>query len=192
MQQKSLLIILAVVLLCCCLLIAGAGLIFYLRGYSIGGGSGLEPLMINANDLPGGWESAEHYYSLPYREGTSAVRNDVFQYSQPGTNDILYLSHEIFLYPSEEAAAAGYQSLHDEEIESVLPAKPVDFIFAPGNPADQFDKFCAEGSSPEGYFCIFIQSHGKYVIELRAMFDNNALTAAQVDEVLRRLDARLP
>lgn len=193
MQQKTLIIILAVVLLCCCLLIIGAGLAFYLSGYSFETGSELEPLMIDSEDLPAGWESAENYYSLPYSEGASAARNDVFQYTYPGTNDRLYLSHEVYLYPSEEAATAAYEILHDKEVtNAVLDPLPVDFAFAPRTPADQFDRFCTDGTFEGSHFCVFVQSHGKYVIMLRTIFDNKVLTAAQVDEVLRRLDAKLP
>ncbi len=191
MNRKTLIIVLAVVLFCCCAFAVGAGVAFYLaRNLSGGDASGLEPLMLNASDLPSGWGSAEHYYSMPYREGTIDARNDVFQLT--GTSPLVYLSHEIFLYPSEQAAALDYQSFHDQEINGVLPPKSVDFTFTPKNPADKFDKFCTDGGGPDAYFCKFVQEHGKYITELRTTFDSKNLTAAQVNDILQKLDAKLP
>lgn len=193
MKQNTLILVVVVVLLCCCLLVAGGGAIYFLFRTSTGAASTLEPLMINASDLPKGWESAQYTYTLPYREGTLAARNNVFDYFYPGDNLArAYLSHEIFLYPSELAGAAGYQKLHDEWINGVLAPINVQSTFKPRNPADKFDIFYTDGNQPNTYYCLFVQGHGRYVILMSSIYDDKVLTAAQLDEILQRLDARLP
>jgi len=193
LNQKTLIIVLAVTFLCCCLVIIGGGLIFFFSGNSTSQVSELTPLMISRDDLPNGWESARYMYTLPYEVGTLATMNSVFDYIYPGDNYAkVWLSHEIFLYPSDEAAAAGYEKMHKEWINNFLEEIDVSFTFAPRNPADKFDKHCTYSSKSGIYSCDFVQRHGMHVILLRSLYDNKVMTAAQLDIILQRLDAKLP
>jgi hypothetical protein len=193
MNQKTLIIVFAVLFLCCCLLVVGGGVTFYLLGNSSSNESKLVPLMLNPEDLPDGWESAKYMYTIPYREGTLETRSSVFDYYYPGDiSASIALSHLIYLYPSEETGAAGYQKLHDEWINGILEEVDINFTFAPRNPADKFDIYCTETNAVGTYSCDFVQQHGSYVILLRSWYDDKALTASQVDDILRRLDAKLP
>lgn len=199
MKQKGWLLALGIILACISVIgVCGGAAILYIYFDNVNFAKGvkeLEPLMINASDLPNGWESAQYSYSLPGGYGATAGRNDVFQILGTSSSSFVYLSHEVFLYPSEQDAATGYQDLLTRDLPTALPSKPVDFTFTPKNTTDKFDKYCTDGNGPNdpnSHFCIFIQQHGRYVTELRAMFDNNKLTAAQVNDVLQKLDSKLP
>jgi hypothetical protein len=193
MKNKWIIIVIVVIALCClCSTVLGGA--YYFLGYRPARAqAAIQPLLINASDIPADWPD-DHYGSATLEDGASGAINIVYDYYYPGEGRAYnWLSHEVILYPTEQAASKGFNAFKEKWL-TYSGDVVVEFNFAPHNPQDPYEYKCTDAAEPghQVTICYFIQQHGRYLSFFFPKFDGKTLTSTQVDAILTRLDARLP
>ena len=156
---------------------------FVLRRFATG--------MIDATDLPFGWGGRES--SSPDRPGS--VGQSISYYGAgPGVTHV-NVRHRLFVYPTEEASAAGYEQA---VAESIPPAYSDKWVAPPElqieSQADQFIARCLPAviNDSPAYTCVVIGQYGDMLSELSAGTVRDPwLNMSQFRRVVERVDAKM-
>ncbi len=147
--------------------------------------------MVDATDLPFGWGGRES--SSPDRPGS--VGQSISYYGAgPGVTHV-NVRHRLFVYPTEEASAAGYEQA---VAESIPPAYSDKWVAPPElqieSQADQFIARCLPAmiNGAPAYTCVVIGQYGAMLSELSAGTVRDPwLNMSQFRRVVERVDAKM-
>lgn len=147
--------------------------------------------MVDATDLPFGWGDRRSAFSdRPGSVGQS------ISYSGAGAGITpVNVHHRLFVYPTEEASAAGYEQAVAERIP---PAYSDKWIAPPElqiqSQADQFIARCLPAliNGAPAYTCVVIGQYGAMLSELSAGTVRDPwLNMSQFRRVVERVDAKM-
>lgn len=156
---------------------------FVLRRFATG--------MVDATDLPFGWGNRESSFSD--RPG-SVGRSISYYGAGPGITHV-NVRHWLYVYPTEEASAAGYEQA---VAESIPPAYSDEWMAPPElqieSQADQFIARCLPAmiNGAPSYTCVVIGQYGDMLSELSAGTVRDPwLNMSQFRRVVERVDAKM-
>lgn len=156
---------------------------FVLRRFATG--------MVDATDLPLGWGNREN--SIADRPGS--VGRSISYYGAGAGVTHVNVRHRLFVYPTEEASAAGYEQAVAERIP---PAYSDKWVAPPElqieSQADQFSARCLPAmiNGAPSYTCVVIGQYGDMLSELSAGTVRDPwLNMSQFRRVVERVDAKM-
>ncbi len=147
-------------------------------------------LMMQVSDLPSSW-----FYDVsqfPNEDGANSRLRD-FRASKDPQLGYLLTSHELSVYPDEQAAKNAYPRWETRWFPTNAWKTPEDARFAPKDPNDQFRFACisATVNAAPILSCRYLQRHKSLLSLVLTNIDGQALTLPQFEGALRRLDERM-
>ncbi len=147
-------------------------------------------LMMQVPDLPSGWfyDGSE----FPDEAGADTRLRD-FRASKDPQLRYLLTSHELSVYPDEQAAKHAYTRWETRWFPTSTWKTPRDAHFAAKDPNDRFRFACISASvnSVPVLTCGYLQRHKRLVSLVLTNIDGKAITLTQFEEALRRVDERM-
>jgi len=140
---------------------------------------------VAAKDLPAGWKFSGQDWSEDYGGQSHLVAYVI------GNDDIIRLTHTISIYPDEEQAKSAYSKWEEEWFKGAWKKWP-GADFAPSDLNDEYRFECLNpGFEKPLISCNYLQRHKRFVSFILTNFNDQTMTFAQLNAILKAVDDRL-
>ncbi|HLC03513.1 MAG TPA: hypothetical protein VJK02_10780 [Anaerolineales bacterium] len=147
-------------------------------------------LILSTNDLPANFQAGGT--SIQEIAGGTANFGDYFD---SGDTEKVYISikHKLGIYPSASEATAAYTSWAPSYFPSAYWEDDGTLQFSPRDPSDPFRFGCMPVTinAVPILSCRYLQQHSRFISLILMNTDGEAITIAQLEHAIDRLDERL-
>lgn len=145
-------------------------------------------MMIGLNDLPTGFEYGDSGFP-EIKDATSYY----LTYGRISEEIGALIRHQITIYKDVESAQNSYPDWEDQWFTDSW-STPDESSYIPHDPEDIYLLKClpTQINERQSQACSLLQLHKNLVILVLTNIDSQNLSFAEFDEILRKLDARLP